>query len=603
MSVFVELQQVVLTLSKNYSVEFFNKMYVKNIFQKIIRLGIEDLNEDSNLFAKVKALNKIMLVFLFIAFSLLTLGLTIPYKGFQITGSFLSILLTIALYLTSQKRFALSWHLIFSTPPLVIAFLPFLAEVSPSLMLFFITFQSLVVLFFNQKRIITFYFFYYSICGIAFLYFLFELNPGQINLSFPVNVYTLIISLVITYYALQFYISGKEHNEMTLRLEKEKFSTLFDKSPVGIMVTDITNNRKRTVNKALINMLGYTEEELTSIKIEKLTHPEDRTLHLERMKKLWNNEILFFELEKRYIHKNGGIIRARIVITNIKGNDNQPLYNVATVHNITEQKIQQQKIEELINELQKVNLELEQKVEQRTDDLKVANEELKRSNQDLEQFAYAASHDMKEPLRMIGSFVQILKRKYSDKIDDKGKEYIDFSIEGVNRMSDLINSLLQYSRVGRKESKIRETNVANIIEGKLIDLRQLIDEKNATINIQNMPSNLSCEPVQLGLVFYNLINNGLKFNENLNPTITVNATEEPNQVIFSVADNGIGIDDKFKENVFDIFKRLHTREKYEGTGIGLALCRKIIQRHNGDIWLESETGKGTTFYFTISKHL
>ena len=114
---------------------------------------------------------------------------------------------------------------------------------------------------------------------------------------------------------------------------------------------------------------------------------------------------------------------------------------------------------------------------------------------------------------------------------------------------------------------------------------------------------LKCEPMQLGLVFYNLINNGLKFNESPNPTITIDAKEEKDQVIFSVADNGIGIEQKFKDNVFEIFKRLHGRDKYEGTGIGLALCRKIIYRHNGNIWLESEIGKGTTFYFSVSKNL
>jgi light-regulated signal transduction histidine kinase (bacteriophytochrome) len=142
-----------------------------------------------------------------------------------------------------------------------------------------------------------------------------------------------------------------------------------------------------------------------------------------------------------------------------------------------------------------------------------------------------------------------------------------------------------------------------MIEIKLIDLSQLIEDKKATINIKNLPSMLKCEPMQLGLVFYNLINNGLKFNESPNPTITIDAKEEKDQVIFSVADNGIGIEQKFKDSVFEIFKRLHGGDKYEGTGIGLALCRKIIYRHNGNIWLESEIGKGTTFYFSVSKNL
>jgi light-regulated signal transduction histidine kinase (bacteriophytochrome) len=170
-------------------------------------------------------------------------------------------------------------------------------------------------------------------------------------------------------------------------------------------------------------------------------------------------------------------------------------------------------------------------------------------------------------------------------------------------MADLISSLLQYSRVGRKESKLKKTNLNNLIELKLMDLKKMIEEKKAQVNILDFPKTIVCEPVQIGLVFYNLINNGLKFNTNEKPTILIKGGERERDYLFSIHDNGIGIEDKFKEQVFDVFRRLHSRDKYEGTGIGLALCRKIILRHEGDIWFKSEKGQGTTFYFTIKKDL
>lgn len=578
-------------------------MKLKKLYQKIINTGATNLDTDSLLYIRVTAMNKIMFMVFFMTCILISLGLFAQYFGFIIVGLFLFLLLLSSFILTYKKSYNLSWHLIFILPILIFTFLPFFTMSTPSLIVFFITLQTLMLVFFSDKKVLKFYFFYYSVCAIAFLYFLFELNPQHINTNVWINIYSLLMGLLVAYYALQFYVSGKIKSEESLRVQEEKFRTLFEKSPLGIMVSEVNDISKRMINKALADMLGYTTEELNAQDAASITHPDDLNLHQEQFKQLLNGEIDFFELGKRYIHKDGTIIWAKIVVTNVRDVNNKPLYNVVNFLNMTKQKEQQRKISELIDKLQKVNLELEQKVEERTKALTVVNNELLRSNKDLEQFAYVASHDLKEPLRMISSFVQILERKYSAKIDDKGREYIHFTIEGVQRMSDLISSLLQYSRVGRKEAKVRDTKINNIIEGKLIDLQQLIKDKNATVNIQNIPLTLICEPVQLGLVFYNLINNGLKFNKSPNPTITINAEEEPNRVIFSVADNGIGIENKFREKVFEIFKRLHTRDKYDGTGIGLALCRKIIYRHNGDIWFDSEKDKGTTFYFSISKQL
>ncbi len=253
--------------------------------------------------------------------------------------------------------------------------------------------------------------------------------------------------------------------------------------------------------------------------------------------------------------------------------------------------------------IQNYQQSLETQVDERTQRLKESLKELQRSNQDLEQFAYAASHDLQEPLRMIRNFSQLVERKMSPHFDEDTRTYMDFIQESVLRLSDLIKGLLAFSRVGRKEVQLIPTNIQLLIQEKLKDFRQLIEDKKAKIEFSPLPENLTCEPQQLGLLFTNLIQNGLKFNESETPIIRISAVEESNHWRFEVSDNGIGIEQEYQDQVFEIFRRLHLRDEYEGTGIGLALCRKIAERHGGEIWLVSEKGKGTKIYFRISKKL
>ncbi|MEM1123679.1 MAG: ATP-binding protein, partial [Bacteroidota bacterium] len=175
-------------------------------------------------------------------------------------------------------------------------------------------------------------------------------------------------------------------------------------------------------------------------------------------------------------------------------------------------------------------------------------------------------------------------------------------VDGVSRMSKLIHNLLKYSRVGRREAALRTVKLDRIVEAKLFGLKQRIADLQANVFITSMPKEVFCEPDQIGMVFYNLITNALKFNKDA-PEVEIGCLERMEELRFYVKDNGIGIDQRFATKVFEIFKRLHRREDYEGTGIGLALCKKIIARHGGKIWFESEPNTGTTFYFTISKSL
>ncbi len=263
---------------------------------------------------------------------------------------------------------------------------------------------------------------------------------------------------------------------------------------------------------------------------------------------------------------------------------------------------QKGEIEKLVDELQLQNELLEIKVADRTQYLERINKDLLRSNKDLEQFAYIASHDLQEPLRMVGNFVQLLKYRYNKKIDEAGQDYIKFAVEGVKRMSNLIRSLLSYSKVGRSDTTFHIANLNHVINDKLADLSLLIQEKNAIIDVKELPHQVLCEEEQLGLVFYNLVSNALKFNTKEQPIVTIALTKENRKhYTFKVQDNGIGIEKAYHDKVFKIFKRLNNREDFEGNGIGLAICKRIINRHDGEIWFESEKGKGTTFYFTISK--
>ena len=247
------------------------------------------------------------------------------------------------------------------------------------------------------------------------------------------------------------------------------------------------------------------------------------------------------------------------------------------------------------------NQVLKAQVEERTLELQQTNKELHRSNADLESFAYAASHDLQEPLRMITSFLQMIKKSQGDRLDEDGQEYIEFALSGVKRLTGLIRALLNYSRLDQQEFALCETDMETVVKDRLADLSTLIEERKAEIQFRSLPTSLECEPVMLGMVFYNIIGNAIKFNRSELPRINIWSEEKPDQWVFYIQDNGIGIPADKKDQIFEPFKRLHSVQEFAGTGVGLASCRKIIERHGGEIHLTSEMGKGTTFYFTLPK--
>ena len=225
-------------------------------------------------------------------------------------------------------------------------------------------------------------------------------------------------------------------------------------------------------------------------------------------------------------------------------------------------------------------------------------EELARSNRDLEQFAYVASHDLQEPLRMVSAYTQLLAERYRGKLDEQADKYINYAIDGATRMQELIQDLLRFSRVGRQEMVLQSTDIRLVVEQAIVNLKASIDETGSTVNCGPLPVLLANGP-QLEQVFQNLIGNAIKFRDGAIPVIHIGAELKNGNWIFSVSDNGIGIAPEHSEVIFTIFQRLHTRAEYSGNGIGLAICKKIIEQHGGTIWLGNHSGPGCTFNFSI----
>ena len=225
---------------------------------------------------------------------------------------------------------------------------------------------------------------------------------------------------------------------------------------------------------------------------------------------------------------------------------------------------------------------------------------LKNSNLELQEFAYIISHDLQEPLRAIISFSQLIEENYGELLDSEGKEFFSYILEGGKRMKDLISELLNYSRLSTRQKPLKSNNFNDLLNNALFNLKESIKESGAIITHDELPT-LIAEKTQIVQLFQNLISNAIKFRSGNIPKIHIGVKENLNEWLFSVEDNGIGIDPEHFERIFKIFQRLHTRNEYPGTGVGLAICKKIVERHSGKIWLKSEIGKGSTFYFTIPK--
>lgn len=394
---------------------------------------------------------------------------------------------------------------------------------------------------------------------------------------FSVSVITVLI-IVILWNVKRLIQTDKQRIvvENSLKQSDERLRIIFDQAPYAMIVMDEAGIITRW-NQRAEEIFGWTDEEVLGKVLHKLIIPERyRAMHvkgIERFMESGKGPLLNKSVELSALKKDGIEFPVDFRISFIRQND-QYIF-IAFLNDITEQK--------------KAALELNKKSE----DLRIANKEL-------EQFAYVASHDLQEPLRTISNFVGLIEKKYKHKIDTNANEYIRFIVKATIKMRNLIKDLLDLSRIGRNVV-FKPIDCTELIKEVLSEMEISILESHAKIRFGPLPIILG-NLLEIKLLFQNLISNAIKFRKkNEVAEITITVEEKENEFLFAIKDNGIGIEEQYKEKIFIIFQRLHNSEEYPGTGIGLATCKKIVIRHKGNIWVESEPGRGSTFYFTIPK--
>ena len=381
------------------------------------------------------------------------------------------------------------------------------------------------------------------------------------------------------------------------------FKSIYKHCPLGLAFSDVNGNIIQ-VNQKFCELVGYEKQDLIGKNYADITPNNQTQKEIEDISETINQRKENLHYEKCFHHKKGHLIWTDISMSFVYDpNTKIPQYAIAMVNDISEKKEMGNALEKCRETLKKQNENFESIIHSRIKELKIFNDKLQQSNQDLKQFAFIASHDLKEPLRTIGSFAALVQNRYGDQLGDGGKEYIDFIINGVDRMSKLIRSLLTYSQINNTDLVFIDINVNTVVSSILKDLSLVIQEKKVQINIGKLPSQLSGVEFKINMLFANLITNAIKFNDSEIPTIDIDCVEVNDFYTFSIKDNGIGIDEKYQEKIFTLFNRLHNESKYEGTGIGLSLCKKIVSQHGGDIHLESVEGDGTCFYFSIAKNI
>lgn len=376
-------------------------------------------------------------------------------------------------------------------------------------------------------------------------------------------------------------ITNKRNVEEEIRIAKERYDLISRVTREAVYDWDLKTYTLEW-SEAYYTVFGYerSSSEKNIQKWKEKVHPDDLEGLLEHLHhslqnssdKEWENEYRMFRPngEIAYVFERGFIIR---------DDSGEPVRMIGSIQDVTELRQNEKTLEKL------------------NKDLEIRADELMALNVELEQFAYIASHDLQEPLRMVTSFLSQLQKKYESQLDEKAQRYIHFAYDGATRMRKIILDLLEYSRAGRKQLKPEEVDLNDLIS----DIEKLCQKSEARIKYEKLPTiKIARTPLQQVLI--NLISNSLKYSKSdIKPVIEVKVEEKESKWLFTIADNGIGIDPDFHHKIFVVFQRLHQKEEYSGTGIGLAICKKIIEKLEGKIWLESEEGKGSKFYFTVEK--
>lgn len=383
-------------------------------------------------------------------------------------------------------------------------------------------------------------------------------------------------------------ITDRKLAEEALRESEERFRKAFENAPMGIALTGLEDKRFISVNNSLCAMMGYSEVELMQLTLGDITYPDDTATDTEAVRNLVEGKIQSHVTEKRYIRKNGEIIWGLRALTRISNTGGKPDYALAMIKDITDRKHAEE-------ELQKLNTELEQRVKERTAQLEAANKEL-------ETFTYSVSHDLKAPLRGIDGYSKLLSDLYANELNDEAKHFISTIRRSTQLMSQLIDDLLQYSRLERSQLRSEPVLIKPFINAILKVNEDEIISRGFSVVTDIPETAIIADSSGIQMALRNLIENALKFTKTApEPTIQIKQEESAVSWIISVKDNGIGFDMKYSQRIFEIFQRLHRVEDYPGTGIGLAMVGKAMQRMNGRAWAESTTGQGATFYLEIPK--
>lgn len=402
--------------------------------------------------------------------------------------------------------------------------------------------------------------------------------------------------------------------DITQRKEAElsiaKLAALVKSSDDAIVGMEL-NGKITSWNLGAEKMYGYGVNEVLDKSIGTLS-PQNIVDSIVLPLNAVNNGEIVKNYQTKGLTKYGREIDVSLTVSPVYDNEDGIIGASCIARDISE-------IKKTEKELQRYRENLEEQVNERTEELENTNlklknmvlehakteeklselvDELKRSNNELEQFAYIASHDLQEPLRMVSSFTQLLERKYKDKLDEDAQEYIRFAVDGAKRMQTLINDLLTYSRVTTHGKEFVKIDLNDIMKRALFNLEIAIKENDAIIEVDELPE-IYADGFQMVQLFQNLIGNAIKYRSKEPPHVCITAQKDDGDWVFKVSDNGIGIAHKYYERIFTIFQRLHEIHVYTGTGVGLAICKKIVERHGGFIWVDSDYGKGSTFYFSI----
>ncbi len=346
--------------------------------------------------------------------------------------------------------------------------------------------------------------------------------------------------------------------------------------PVGIAIIDLRGGKYgglRQVNAEMTRLLGYTPAEMASLEQGELTHPDDAETERLLFQDLAAGRRSSFGIEKRNRHKDGHWVWVWLTVS-LLGDDDPPRTAISHVLDISQRKVAETELE-------------------------LAQQNLERSNAELDQFAYVASHDLKEPLILLSAYARMLSERHGDSLDEEGRTFLGHVRDEAGRMKAMIDDLLDYSRLQTRAEDVSRVELAAVVETAVRTLAPRIEETGARVEIAGTLPAVQGSPAQFERLFRNLIGNAIKFHDEQPPVVTIAAESINGECVVSVTDNGIGVDPAKADRIFDVFQRLHGQEQYAGTGMGLAICKRIVERHGGRIWVDPAPGGGSVFNFAL----